>query len=214
VRAARAIRQLNPMPFKCIAVEGEPQHFRWMREHFADNDLDPDDHDLYWAAAGACAGITPFAIGDSSTWYGQSICADALPPLDVRAQRALRARGLLGRPPRMTAERSACWVPMVTLWELISGEERVDLLDLDVQGAEHEVLEAAGPLLDRRVRRVHIGTHSREIETALRTLFTRLEWHCLNDYPCHSVTPTPYGEISFKDGVQTWVNPKLGGPAV
>lgn len=206
MRAACAIRQLNPMPFKCIAVEGEPQHFRWMREHFADNGLNPDDHELVWAAAGPTSGVTPFATGEAGTWYGQSMCDGSLPPLDARARRLLRARGLLGRPPRTSGERGVCWVPMVSLWELVADEPHIDLLDLDIQGSELAIVEAAAPLIERRVRRVHIGTHSREVEAGLRDLFRTLEWECVNDYSCQSVTQTPYGEISFRDGVQTWVN--------
>ena len=74
----RALQQLNPMPFKCIAAEAEPQHFRWMLEHF-----------------------TP------------------------RPSRTARCVG----------------------------------------------------------------------------------WQCVNDNACSSVAATPYGEISFQDGMQSWVNP-------
>jgi FkbM family methyltransferase len=209
VRAGRAIGLLNPMPFKCVAAEAEPQHFLWMREHFSDNGVDPADHDLLWAAAGPRSGVVPFWMGEADTWYGQAACDADLPVLDARARRRLRARGLLGRPPRTSNQRRVSWVPMVTLWELIADETYVDLLDLDVQGLELEVLEAAEALVDHRVRRVHIGTHSREIEDGLRTLFRRLNWRCLHDYPGVAVAQTPYGEISFKDGVQSWVNPAL-----
>lgn len=208
VRAARAVRQLNPMPFKCIAVEAEPQHFRWMREHFADNGINPDDHDLLWAAVGSNSGVAPFATGEAGSWYGQSVCDSELPSLNARGRRHLRARGLLGRPPRTPDVRRVRWVPMITLCEVVTDEPHIDLLDLDIQGLELEVLAAAAQLVDRRVRRVHIGTHSRDIEEGLRGLFRGLDWRCLNDYPCHSVTQTPYGEISFQDGVQTWVNPR------
>jgi FtsZ-binding cell division protein ZapB len=38
-------------------------------------------------------------------------------------------------------------------------------------------------------------------------LFSAAGWQKLNDYPCHSRVPTPYGDITFGDGVQTWLNP-------
>ena len=208
VRAARAVRQLNPLPFRCIAVEAEPQHFRWMREHFADNGIDPDDHDLLWAAAGANSGVVPFAIGAADTWYGQSVCDGELPSLSARKRRRLRARGLMGLPPRVSDVRGVSWVPMMTLGEVVTDEPHIDLLDLDIQGLELEVLTAAAQLVDRRVRRVHVGTHSRDIEEGLRRLFRELDWRCVNDYPCQSITQTPYGEISFQDGVQTWIHPR------
>jgi hypothetical protein len=89
----------------------------------------------------------------------------------------------------------------------------VDLIDLDVQGAEFEVLEAAAEALDRRVKRIHIGTHGRNIEAALRSLFGRPGWKCRNLFPCHSSVATDWGLISFQDGVQTWLNPTFSSSA-
>jgi FkbM family methyltransferase len=209
VRAARVLTQLNPLPFTCIAVEAEPTHFRWMRQHFEDNGIDPDDHDLRWAAVAPTGGVVPFAIGEAERWYGQSIADSVLPPLDARAVRRLQARGVLGRPLPYPASRDTVWVPAFTLWDLIGDEPRIDLLDLDVQGIEDRVLESAAPLIDERVRRVHIGTHTRDIEAALRRIFTRLGWISRVDYECNATAETPYGAISFVDGVQSWLNPRL-----
>jgi hypothetical protein len=86
----------------------------------------------------------------------------------------------------------------------------VDLIDLDVQGAEADVLEPAARLLDERVRRVHAGTHEpRSNEDRLRALFRRLGWECLWDFPYGRESDTPFGRISFQDGVQSWRNPYL-----
>ena len=46
VRAARALRQHGAMPCHLVAVEAEPQHFEWLREHFGNNGLDPQAHTL------------------------------------------------------------------------------------------------------------------------------------------------------------------------
>jgi chromosome segregation ATPase len=56
---------------------------------------------------------------------------------------------------------------------------------------------------------VHIGTHSHDIELDLRTLFRQNGWYKLNDYSCQSTETTPWGDIAFGDGVQTWINPRL-----
>lgn len=209
VRTVCALRQINPLPFTCIAVEAEPTHYRWMRQHFKDNDIDPADHDLRWAAVAPTGGVVPFAIGDAKQWYGQSI-ADTEPPLlDARAMRRLRARGVLGRPRPYPASRDTVWVPAFTLWDLIGDEAWIDLLDLDVQGIEDRVLESAAPLIDERVKRVHVGTHSRDIESTLRRVFTDLGWISRVDYACNSTADTPYGSIAFVDGVQSWLNPRF-----
>ena len=87
--------------------------------------------------------------------------------------------------------------------------ELVDLIDLDVQGAEADVLTAAERELDAKVKRVHIGTHSVDNEERCRELFGRLGWEKRNDYGSFTEADTPYGRISFQDGVQTWINRAL-----
>ena len=97
----------------------------------------------------------------------------------------------------------------MTLDQILTKHDRVDLIDLDVQGAELEVLSSAMEPLSRKVKRLHIGTHSAKIEEGLRKLFSSHGWDNVNDYRCQSLNQTPYGEIEFQDGVQTWVNPAL-----
>jgi FkbM family methyltransferase len=208
-RAAAAVRRKPNCRFHCVAVEAEPAHFRWIHDHFRDNDIDPRDHDLIWAAVGAQPGFVPFWVGAADGWYGQAISVEKPPPLpDLSTRRRLKARSVLGRPPvPSNDDRSVTWIPCVTLADVIAPYPKVDLIDLDVQGAEYEVLASAIDLVNKRVRRLHIGTHSPEIEEQLRQLFTRHNWQMVNDYPCQSASQTPYGSIAFGDGVQTWVNP-------
>jgi FkbM family methyltransferase len=211
VRGALATRRKPGCRFTCIAVEAEPRHFQWMLDHFRDNGVEPHEHDLIWAAVDTRSGFTPFEVGKADGWYGQQLIpikkmSTPLPP--ARTRRRLKARSYLGRPPVMSAEeRVLAWVPCVTLTELLQPYPRVDLLDLDIQGAEVAVLRSAMESLQRRVRRVHVGTHSAQIEEDLRQLFGEQGWEKLNDYPCQSRVSTPYGEIAFGDGVQTWLNP-------
>jgi FkbM family methyltransferase len=211
MRAALAVRRKAGCHFHSVAVEAEPIHFRWMLDHFKDNDVNPVEHELIWAAVGATEGFAPFKIGEPSSWYGQSVAKAPREPLpDPQVRRRLKARSILGRPPApATEKRGVMWVPCVTLNELIAPYPRVDLIDIDVQGHEVQVLEPAMALLNERVRRVHIGTHSTEIEAALREVFNAEGWRKLNDYPCQSRVSTPFGEIAFGDGVQTWLNPVL-----
>ena len=209
VRAALAAARRPSCTYHCVAVEAEPVHFRWMLDHFRDNGVNPDDHDVIWAAVGARPGFVPFWIGDPDGWYGQAIASKTRDPLPAaRMRRRLKARSVLGRPSITSAtEKSLLWVTCVTLAELLAPYPKVDLIDLDVQGSEFEVLAPAIELLNERVRRIHIGTHSAQFEEALRDLFGAAGWTKLNDYPCQSRVPTPYGDITFGDGVQTWLNP-------
>jgi hypothetical protein len=179
-----------------------------MREHCADNGVETEALDLVWAVAAAQPGFVPFPVGRASAHYGQTIrrSADEAYP-DVRQRRRLKARAILGRPP--ASADGVRWVPAVTLEELLSPYPRVDLVDLDVQGLELAVLTAAMDLIETRVRRLHIGTHSTDIEAGLRELLSGRHWECVHDYPCQARAATPYGEIAFGDGVQTWLNPSL-----
>ena len=212
-RAGAAVRRKPNCRFHCVAVEAEPAHFRWIHDHFRDNDIDPDDHELIWAAVGAQPGFVPFWVGAADGWYGQSIAVNQVPPLpDAATRRRLRARSALGRPPVISSdERSVIWTPCVTLADILAPYPRVDLIDLDVQGAEFDVLASTIDLVDQRVRRLHIGTHSPQIEQQLRQLLSAHAWQNIHDYPGQSTAQTPYGAIQFDDGVQTWVNPVVLG---
>jgi FkbM family methyltransferase len=214
-RAAAAARRKSNCRYHFVAVEAEPAHFRWIHEHFRDNGIDPGEHELIWAAVGAQPGFVPFWVGAADGWYGQSIAVNQAPPLpDATARRRLKARSALGRPPVIRSdEPSVVWTPCVTLADLLAPYPRVDLIDLDVQGAEYDVLASAIDVLDQRVRRLHIGTHSPQIEQQLRELLSAHGWQSVNDYPGQSTAQTPYGAIQFGDGVQTWVNPVVPGAA-
>lgn len=210
VRAAAALRRRPDCRYQLVAVEAEPVHFRWIHDHFRDNGIDPNAQDLIWAAVGAKPGFVPFWVGAADGWYGQAIAPlGEWPPLpDVGARRRLKARSALGRPPATSSnDRTVTWIPCVTLADVIAPYPKVDLIDLDIQGAEYDVLASAIELVNKRVLRLHIGTHSPQVEEQLRQLFTTHKWQLVHDYPCQTTSETAYGPIHFSDGVQTWVNP-------
>ncbi len=211
VRGAAAARARGITQIRCAAVEAEPTHFRWLRQHFRDNDLNPADHELIWAAIDSEGGFVPFRVGQPAELYGQRIVPEATTPYpDAHERRRLLARSALGRPPAGRADvPSSAWVPAVTLNELLAPYSYVDLIDMDLQRRELEVVHSSIHLLDARVRRIHIGTHSNRIEGQLRDLFTRHKWQPVHDFARRSTVRTPYGDITFQDGVQSWLNPRL-----
>jgi hypothetical protein len=94
--------------------------------------------------------------------------------------------------------------------------ERIDFLDLvdfDVQGAEGQVIAQSIETLNQKVRRLHIGTHSRDIDAFLKEVLTGQRWVCLREYGCGQTEQTPFGPVGFQDGVQSWINPRLCPPA-
>lgn len=181
--AAAAVRQHSRLPCRLIAVEAEPTHFEYLKQHLQENGVDLNQCQLIQAAVADRDGRVGFYTGETSfggptDWYGQFIGG----PTEVEA---------------------------VSLDSLLRPLEKVDLIDLDVQGVELDVLQSAAGQVNQKVKRVHIGTHSEMIEIGLRSLFALLGWKKIWDYPCGTVQETPWGEISFEDGVQTWVNPSL-----
>ncbi|MBM4145433.1 MAG: FkbM family methyltransferase [Nitrospira sp.] len=183
VRAAKALREISNMPYLLIGVEAEPEHYQWMKTHFLDNGIDPKNHLLIEAAVSDQDGHVMFETGRGDEHYGHQIIIDVIDPsLSIKD------------------------VPAISLHSLLNSLDKVDLIDVDVQGAELKILTAAKDELNRKVKRIHIGTHNSVIETGLRSFFYHMGWQCLNDYSYQQECSTQYGIIKFDDGVQTWVN--------
>lgn len=211
VRAAAALRQLSPIGYHFVAVEAEPKHFQWLQQHFCDNGLNPRDHALIQGVVSDKPGNKLFYTGmpkggddRADQWYGQAI---------------VQSYERVGEPEcgvyegfKVLTLRSgwkAIQVPSVTLGYLLNMHNRVDLIDMDVQGEELKIIESAPEELNRKVVRLHIGTHAQDIEKGLRKALRRLGWRCLADFPCLSTSETPWGSVNFTDGVQSWVNPRF-----
>jgi FkbM family methyltransferase len=181
VNAAAAVRSYSGIPCRLVAVEGEPTHFRWLKQHCRDNGVGAK---LIHAAVDERPGRVDFAVGAAKEWYGQAIADGTWSPQETTRVRAVTLSSLLGR------------------------LDRVDLVHMDIQGAEAKVVEEAAALLDR-VTRFHIGTHGSAQEERLREVFAAAGWDSVNDYGAGTTSSTPWGPMTFQDGVQTWTNPRV-----
>lgn len=182
----------------------EPRHYAWLATHFRDNGLEPSEHKLIRAAVCEKRGRVDFYCGNSAGWYGQAIA----PRRSTWARLGAFVHRIRPKDSQDT-DLKVISVRSISLSQLLQSHPCVDLIDLDVQGEERTVLTEAIEQLDAKVKRVHVGTHSAEIEDQLRKLFSDHAWRKVNDYRCLSINKTPYGEIEFVDGVQTWINPRL-----
>lgn len=195
VCGAAAARQRG-MRFELIGVEGEPTHFQWMLEHFRDNGIEPSDHRLIEAAAAGKRGKAWFCYGDASAWYGQAIVDKrTLTPGDG---------GELNHCGRLVKK-----IRTVDIEEVTERTNRVDCMQLDIQGAELEFLSKSPKTLNRKVKRIIVGTHSEKIEAGIRELFCGLGWLCVFDYCIDSHILAAGHDIMLGDGAQFWVNPNL-----
>ena len=100
-------------------------------------------------------------------------------------------------------------VPAVSLETLLAPLDIVDFIDMDIQGAELEVLLAARESMQRKVKRVHVGTHSARLHKEIASLFTELGWRWHVLFKGNMRDKTRFGRINFQDGVQSWLNTAL-----
>ncbi|MBE7217435.1 MAG: FkbM family methyltransferase [Caulobacteraceae bacterium] len=181
------------------AVEADPHHFGFLRQHLLDNGFDPDAHLLMEAAVGVRDGHTRFPEfeGDATTYGARPLDADG---------------DYLGRPAVRTRR-----VRLVSFRRLLRREPVWDLVHIDVQGGEMDICRSARRELSARVARVCLGTHSRKLDGDLYDLFWRRGWVLENEKPTRMEwKPGAKSQeaMNVHDGLQVWRNPALRpGPA-
>jgi hypothetical protein len=74
IRAAAAARALGK-PYRLVCVEAEPTHFGWMVQTLKDNDIDPANHHIHFAAVAGQSGEVEMLTGAGrwrpESWWGQ-----------------------------------------------------------------------------------------------------------------------------------------------
>jgi hypothetical protein len=100
-------------------------------------------------------------------------------------------------------------VSAVTLHELLSPFDRVDYLEADIQQSEIAVFPPFIDLLRRKVHRIHIGTHGRDVHWSLHDLFAADGWDIVFSFQPNARHDTALGCFETNDGVLTVVNPDL-----
>ena len=174
---------------RIIAAEAEPTHFAWMLQNFKDNGVLSDRHYLSQVAVSNKPGVCRFHFGRPAEWYGQCIAdPECAPP-----------------------ETGTVEVPCVTIEQLLKYVTFVDLIDMDMQGHEFVVLNSSIETLNAKVKRLHIATHSREIERDLWDLLGSSQngWELRWNFAGMATHETTFGPIEFQDGVQSWINTRL-----
>jgi FkbM family methyltransferase len=89
----------------------------------------------------------------------------------------------------------------------------VNLLHIDIQGAEFDVIASSLEILKKQVKAMLIGTHSRVIEGKLIDLLYRNGWYLHREKPCQvnwQMKETLSTEaMTTSDGIQYWKNNSL-----
>jgi hypothetical protein len=225
VGSVRALRLLNPMPFKLVAVEPEPQNLEWAARHMRDNGIDPSDHWLLKAAISDSNDPVLFPVGSPGT--GAQNCfatnhetarkfyVDEI----IKSGRVDEALGniLLHNTTGLTKDLVPGYdfkaeiriVSAVTLKDVLSPFDSIDYLESDIQQSEILVFPPFMDLLKSKVRRIHIGTHGKEVHGALHQLFERHGWDIIFSFEPNSEFTTALGQFATNDGVLTVKNPYI-----
>jgi hypothetical protein len=222
VGAFKALQALNPMPALLVAVDPVPENCAWVRSHMRTNGIDPDDHWIIEAAIASDNQPVLFPVGAPGA--GCNSAVEVNPPEFRRTALDLLQRD--GESERVLANillhnstgivrdlgfgltGEIKFVSAVTLLDVLTPIDRVDLLETDLQRTEAEIFPSAMALVNRKVRRVHIGTHGRDVHDMLAALFARAGWEIVFDYgPGKHITPG--GPLELGDGILTARNPAV-----
>ena len=164
---------------EAVAIEADATHYKWMREHFAKNNMIHDGIHLIHGAVGVGSGSVEFPVVESPDEdYGGSL------------------RQAKGTNKTVTVSQYG----LDDILGTVSGI--VDFLHVDIQGEEYNILPDSMNLLKGRVRSVLVGTHiSSDLHKGMSKMFIQNGWEMRMDYERGKICETPYGDIQLGDGV-------------
>jgi hypothetical protein len=222
VGAYKALQLVNPMPAKLCAVEADPENFAWLKKHFRYNGIDPDQH---WLLNCALSDTNrPVLFPEGSPGSGANDCMAT----NDRSARSGYARELVADPnlaerltklivdgdtgvstnlaPGWDFPASIKFVSAVTLRDVLSPFDRVDLLESDIQLSEKIVFPPAMDVIKQKVKRVHIGTHSGGVHDDLLQALAIRRFEIIFNYAPQTHHETHLGAFDIKDGLISAVN--------
>jgi FkbM family methyltransferase len=183
-----------PSAYRCLAVEGEPTHFKWLREHF---EIYKIPGIVLHGAVSAKKGVSYFAASESpDSQYGQNMT-----PVFNRYK--LLSIGNL----YSVITKKAIRVAVYNIDQLIKshGFDHLDIVDVDVQGAEYEVvLGASGSIKKGIIDYWLIGTHSRKLNELLKSHLSPNFDLVVDLYPGAISKIDNFPPIQTHDGIQVY----------
>ena len=165
------VKQLRPAA-RVFAIEALPRHVTALRATLALNGLAPTDVAVMPIAVSSKTGKASFL----DHGYGSQLSSANMKRRGV-AELEVEAR---------------------SLENIIAEIGRVDLMKMDIQGAELEVLRAArGPLLAGAIARAVVGTHGRDIHKSVRAVLEQATFSVDFDDPAPAMQPDGLIVASF-----------------
>jgi Methyltransferase FkbM domain len=178
---------------KLYGIEADQEHLGFARSSLNDNGITKSEYVLSHGIAGKRGSIALFpSIESGINWGGTAI-------FNPNAEQ-LRQATNSGKYVRM---------PVVDIPALMKDEKKLDLLHVDIQGAELGLLTELFEFLCSKVRYIFIGTHSKQIEGGLFDLFTsNSTWKLELERPAIFTIVDGHPVVQV-DGVQAWRNSKF-----
>jgi FkbM family methyltransferase len=176
-----------------IGIEGDAYHLTSAAKTLVLNGFEVGQFSLHHGVAGPRPGkaIFPVHATDGANWGAEPVFYPD-PPILAAA----------------THRKDVQILDCMTLTDLAHGQP-VDLLHIDIQGAEVDFIRGNFDAITAHVKRVLIGTHSRVIEGQLCDWFARHGWRMEMDRAVIA-TLADGKPITQIDGVQLWANPVVG----
>lgn len=196
--AAKRIRNRKPVDVFVCGVEMQDLQFQWMKEHVSANGI-PESGALLFHGGISDSGMYELTRVQGQVEYGSSlaqISGDVLRKYVEEGVHFLRI-GDAGDVYQIVKV-----VPISEIIEKVAGLAGViDIAHIDIQTAELRAISASIGPINRQIKRMHIGTHSREIEDGLIPLLESNGWVVERFYPTQSVVQAEFGRLATLDGI-------------
>ncbi len=189
VSSFMACKQRGITNVHVTAVEASHHHAAFARQNFIDNGLPVMTSHVIDGAVGASDGFVEFPeLDDPSVDYGGSVGDTPM----------------ANRPKPTKLVRVASY----SISTLLATVDYVNLIHIDIQGAEADAVAAGLDSLNKKAHRLVIGTHGREIEHKLLNDLSMAGW--LLEYDLACIYSINNGKFSLHaDGCQLWRNPRV-----
>lgn len=187
---AGAAARNRGLEIELIGIEGDSEHVEFANTALVSNAFRPDQFRIIHGVAAPRPGTALFPIVENAgaSWGSEPL----LNASDRQVEEAV-------------ANGQYQVLPALSLDQITLGGP-VDLLHIDIQGGEADYIEAAISDLNRHVRYMVIGTHSRQIEGRLQCTLLSHGWNLEMERPAIITLANGKPHISV-DGVQGWRSP-------
>jgi len=189
---------VKPISYRCLAVEGEPTHYEWTKEHFEIQNINGD---VVHGAVSDKDGTCRFSIHAApEANYGQAM----IPPVKSKARRFLRnIYNFVFRNSKIPTIE----IPTYTVDYLVKKYrfEHIDIIHMDVQGAEYKVIQgAATSIKENLIDYLLIGTHEKTLNDKLRQLLSPNFDLIVNIYTNSIGIVDGFAPVKCQDGIQLY----------